>query len=51
MFTGLLISTRADIRDAAVQMALGTIIPSISLSVYVFPADSMSLEDPLLTHF
>lgn len=38
---GLLISTRADTRDAAAQMAMGTIIPSIFLSGYVFPVDSM----------
>lgn len=38
---GLLISTKADTRDAAGQMAMGTIIPSIFLSGYVFPVDSM----------
>ncbi len=38
---GLLISTKADTRDAAGQMAMGTIIPSIFLSGYVFPLDSM----------
>jgi ABC-2 type transport system permease protein len=38
---GLLISTRASTRDAAMQMAMGTILPSIFLSGYVFPADSM----------
>jgi ABC-2 type transport system permease protein len=38
---GLLISTRASTRDAAMQMALGTILPAIFLSGYVFPADSM----------
>lgn len=38
---GLLISTKADTKDAAGQMAMGTIIPSIFLSGYVFPLDSM----------
>ena len=38
---GLLISTRAQTRDAAGQMGMGTIIPSIFLSGYVFPVDSM----------
>jgi ABC-2 type transport system permease protein len=38
---GLLISTRASTRDAAMQMAMGTILPSVFLSGYVFPADSM----------
>lgn len=40
---GLLISTRASTRDAAMQMAMGTVIPSIFLSGYVFPLDSMPL--------
>ena len=39
--TGLLISTRASTRDAAMQMAMGTILPAVFLSGYVFPADSM----------
>src|SRR6516162_2396210 len=39
--TGLLISTQASTRDAAVQMAMGTILPAVFLSGYVFPADSM----------
>src|SRR5262249_39537117 len=38
---GLLISTRASTRDAALQMAIGTILPSVFLSGFVFPADSM----------
>jgi ABC-2 type transport system permease protein len=38
---GLLISTKADTRDAAGQMAMGTILPAIFLSGYVFPLDSM----------
>ena len=36
-----LISTRVQTRDAAMQMAMGTVIPSIFLSGYVFPTDSM----------
>lgn len=36
-----LISTRVDTRDAAMQMAMGTVIPSIFLSGYIFPIDSM----------
>jgi ABC-2 type transport system permease protein len=38
---GLMISTRASTRDAAMQMAMGTILPAVFLSGYVFPADSM----------
>lgn len=38
---GLLISKKATTRDAAMQMAMGTVLPSIFLSGYVFPTDSM----------
>jgi ABC-2 type transport system permease protein len=38
---GLLISTRANTREAAMQMTMGTLLPSIFLSGYVFPLDSM----------
>ncbi|HMP02165.1 MAG TPA: ABC transporter permease [Gemmatales bacterium] len=38
---GLWASTRAATRDAAQQIAIGTVIPSIFLSGYVFPLDSM----------
>jgi ABC-2 type transport system permease protein len=38
---GLFISTKASTRDAAQQMAMATVIPSIFLSGYVFPLDSM----------
>lgn len=38
---GLMISTKASTRDAASQMTMGTILPSIFLSGYVFPTDSM----------
>ena len=41
MGLGLLISTRAATRDAAQQMAIGTVVPSIFLSGYVVPLDSM----------
>jgi ABC-2 type transport system permease protein len=40
---GLMVSTRASTRDAAMQMAMGTVLPSIFLSGYVFPLDSMPL--------
>lgn len=38
---GLWISTRVQTRDAAMQMAMGTVLPSIFLSGYIFPTDSM----------
>ncbi len=38
---GLWISTRAATRDASMQLAMGTVIPSIFLSGYVFPVESM----------
>lgn len=38
---GLWISTRASTRDASMQLAMGTVIPSIFLSGYVFPVESM----------
>jgi ABC-2 type transport system permease protein len=38
---GLYISTRVGTREAAGQMAMGTMMPSIFLSGYVFPLDSM----------
>jgi ABC-2 type transport system permease protein len=40
---GLYISTRVDTREAASQMAMGTMMPSIFLSGYVFPLDSMPI--------
>lgn len=40
---GLMISTRVATREAASQMAMGTMMPSIFLSGYVFPLDSMPL--------
>lgn len=40
---GLYISTRVATREAAGQMAMGTMMPSIFLSGYVFPLDSMPL--------
>jgi len=40
---GLFISTRVNTREAAGQMAMGTMMPSIFLSGYVFPIDSMPL--------
>jgi ABC-2 type transport system permease protein len=41
MGLGLAISTKAPTRDAAEQAAIGTVIPSIFLSGYIFPLDSM----------
>jgi ABC-2 type transport system permease protein len=38
---GLWVSTKASTRDAAMQMAMATIMPCIFLSGYVFPLDSM----------
>jgi ABC-2 type transport system permease protein len=38
---GLAISTRASTRDAAIQLSVGTILPSVFLSGYIFPVDSM----------
>ena len=38
---GLLISTKAATREAAGQMTMGTVLPSVFLSGYVFPLDSM----------
>jgi ABC-2 type transport system permease protein len=38
---GLMISTRVATREAAGQAAMGTMMPSIFLSGYVFPLDSM----------
>jgi ABC-2 type transport system permease protein len=38
---GLWISTRASSRDASMQLSMATVIPSIFLSGYVFPIDSM----------
>jgi ABC-2 type transport system permease protein len=47
---GLLISTRASTRDAAMQMAMGTVLPSVFLSGYVFPRDSMPVVFQHLGH-
>jgi ABC-2 type transport system permease protein len=38
---GLWISTRASTRDGASQMVIGTVMPCIFLSGYIFPVDSM----------
>jgi ABC-2 type transport system permease protein len=45
---GLYISTRVATREAAGQMAMGTMMPSIFLSGYVFPLDSMWIGFRLL---
>jgi ABC-2 type transport system permease protein len=38
---GLLISTRVSTRDAACQITMGTVLPSVFLSGYVYPLDAM----------
>src|SRR5262249_12037877 len=38
---GLCVSTRVRTREAASQLAMGTILPSVFLSGYVFPVESM----------
>jgi ABC-2 type transport system permease protein len=48
---GLYISTRASTRDASMQMSMATVIPSIFLSGYVFPIDSMPRFFYGLAHF
>jgi ABC-2 type transport system permease protein len=48
---GLWISSRAATREAAGQVALGTILPSIFLSGYVFPIDSMPWPLPTVAYF
>jgi ABC-2 type transport system permease protein len=40
---GLLISTRAQSQQEAIQAAFGTMLPSIFLSGYIFPIDTMPL--------
>src|SRR5204863_4493534 len=38
---GLWVSTKVSTRDAAMQMAMATIMPCVFLSGYVFPLDSL----------
>jgi ABC-2 type transport system permease protein len=38
---GLLISAQATTRDEAMQMVMGTVLPGVFLSGYIFPIDSM----------
>jgi ABC-2 type transport system permease protein len=38
---GLLISAQAHSRDEAMQMVMGTVLPGVFLSGYIFPIDSM----------
>ena len=47
---GLWISTRAATRDASLQLSMGTVIPSIFLSGYVFPIESMPRLFQLLAY-
>jgi ABC-2 type transport system permease protein len=46
---GLWISTRVSTRDAAVQLTMGTILPSVFLSGYVFSIDSMPWPFPYVS--
>jgi ABC-2 type transport system permease protein len=48
---GLLISTRASTREAASQMTIGTVLPSVFLSGYIFPIDSMPRVFQMLSGF
>jgi ABC-2 type transport system permease protein len=48
---GLWISSRAATREAAGQIAMGTFLPSIFLSGYVFPIDSMPWPLPIVAYF
>ena len=41
---GLLVSTKAQTYQEATQMAFGTMMPSIFLSGYIFPTDTMPLQ-------
>src|SRR5262245_27925393 len=45
---GLWISTRASSREATFQLAMGTMLPSIFLSGYVFPVYSMPWPFPYI---
>lgn len=47
---GLWISTRASTREAAGQLAMGTFLPSVFLSGYVFPLDSMPWPLPYVAN-
>lgn len=38
---GLWISTKAETREAAMHLTIGTVLPSVFLSGYIFPLDSM----------
>ncbi|MCI0700266.1 MAG: ABC transporter permease [Planctomycetia bacterium] len=40
---GLLISARAKTRDEAMQMVMGSVLPGVFLSGYIFPIESMPL--------
>jgi ABC-2 type transport system permease protein len=48
---GLWISSRAATREAAGQIGMGTFLPSIFLSGYVFPIDSMPWPLPTVAYF
>lgn len=46
---GLAVSTKAETRDASMQMSIATVLPSVFLSGYVFPLDSMPAGFRLLS--
>lgn len=48
---GLWVSTNVDTRDAAMQVTMGSIVPCIFLSGYVFPLDSMPLPFWIIAQF
>jgi ABC-2 type transport system permease protein len=46
---GLLVSTRAQTYQEATQMAFGTMMPSIFLSGYIFPIDTMPIQFQIIS--
>lgn len=46
---GLLVSTKAQTYQEATQMAFGTMMPSIFLSGYIFPTDTMPLQFQMIS--
>lgn len=48
---GLLVSTRAQTYQEATQMAFGTMMPSIFLSGYIFPIDTMPVQFQVISSF
>lgn len=48
---GLLVSTKAQTYQEATQMAFGTMMPSIFLSGYIFPIDTMPVQFQVISSF